>query len=766
MLQNLPVLMIKKLVILPYQEVRIELNIELSKKIVDISEEKYDSKLLVICANNTLDVSPTLKDLPTVGVFTKIKSKIELPNGNYRIVLVGLNRVKINNYRTLKEDNDIVEANVKRIYVDHSDEKTNLALSRTLKDLLSKYIEINPTSSNSIISTINNITDLDMLVDIITNFIPFDIRKRIEYMNTFEVETRAKNLIKDINLELEVTSIETRIDNELRESYEKEQREFLIRQKIDKLNAELGISDSKDIEIKELESKIKSLPISDTSCEKLMEELKRYSYTSDANPDSSVLRNYLQTVISLPWGKVSKDETDLKKVKRRLDNKHFGLDEVKYRILEFLAIKKNNPNVNAPIICLVGPPGVGKTTFGLSLSESLNRKFYKISVGGLNDPSELIGHKRTYLGSSPGKIIQGIKKCGTSNPVILIDEVDKMISDFKGDPAAVLLDILDQNQNHVFVDNYIEEPFDLSKIIFILTANDLRGIPSALKDRLEIININSYTEKEKIDIAKKYLLPIIIKEYGTNKIKISDEVLSFIISSYTKESGARNLERILRKIIRYIIINGSNVKSVNKSLVIEIMGPVKYENNSVVKTTYPGSVTTLGVTPLGGIIIPMEAVFSPGDGKLKVTGNVEDITRESANIAYTYILSNLKQFGIDKKILLANDININALTNMKKDGTSGGVAFVTSIVSLLLDKKIDNNVAFSGEITLHGDITKVGGIKEKLIGAYNFGYKTVYIPLENKRDLESIPDYIKNNIEIKCVDNYKTIFEDLFKKHK
>lgn len=762
MSQNLPVLMIKKLIILPYQEVRIELNIELSKKIVDLSEESYESKLLVICPKDALDSSPSFKDLPDIGVLTKIKAKIELPNGNYRIILVGLNRVQVDGYKNHEVYKNVLEASIKKSETISFDEKKYLALSRRIKKLVSKYIEINPRTSNSIASTINNISDVDMLVDIVTNFMPFDQKKKISYINTFDTIERAKSLIKDISLELEITNIETKIDDELREKYEKEQREFLIKQKIEKLNAELGISVDKDKEVSEFEEKIQTLPINETSRNKLLDELKRYSYTNDANPDSSVIRNYLQTVISLPWGISSEDETDLNKVKKHMDSKHFGLEEVKTRILEFLAIKKSNPDINAPIICLIGPPGVGKTTFGMSLSAALNRKFYKISVGGLNDASELVGHKRTYLGSSPGKIIQGIKKCGTQNPVILIDEIDKMVCDYKGDPASILLDILDQNQNHTFIDNYIEEPFDLSKIIFILTANDIKDIPPALKDRLEIININSYTEKEKIDIAKKYLLPIIFKEYNTKKYKISDEVLSFIINYYTKEAGARNLERILRKIVRHIIINETDITSITKSLVTNVLGPVRYDMKEQAITNYPGSVNTLGVTPLGGKVIPIEAILTPGSGKLNLTGNIAETTLESVNIAYTYIISNLKSFGIDKRILNANDISINALTSIKKDGTSGGVAFTTSIISLLLGKKIDRSICFTGEITLHGDIYKVGGIKEKLIGAYNQGFKTVYIPEQNKRETEYLPDYIKSGIEIICVNNYEVIFDDLF----
>ncbi len=764
MLENLPVLMIKKLVILPYQEVRIELNTDLSKKIVDLSENDFESKLLIICPNDVFDTSLSFKDLPNVGVLTKIKSKIELPNGNYRIILVGLNRVGATNYHNYVVDKDILEASIKKVSASTITEKNNLALTRKLKKLVSKYMEANPRTSNSIVNTINNINNLDMLVDIITNFMPFDQKKKIHYMNLTSTEKRAKDLIKDISLELELTSIEVKIDDELRKEYETEQKEFLIKQKIEKLNAELGSTVDKTKEVQEFEKKINDLPIGDASRKKLLDEVKRYSYTSDTNPDSSVIRNYLQTVISLPWNILSEDEEDLQCVKKALDIKHFGLDDVKSRILEYLAIKKNNPNINAPIICLVGPPGVGKTTFGMSLSDALNRKFYKISVGGLNDASELIGHKRTYLGSSPGKIVQGLKKCGTMNPVILIDEVDKMVSDYKGDPAAVLLDILDQNQNRSFVDNYIEEPFDLSKVIFILTANDIKSIPAPLKDRLEIININSYTEKEKVDIAKKYLLPSIIKEYNSIKLRISDEVLSFIINSYTLEAGVRNLERILRRLVRYVIVNECSITSITKKIVLSVLGPSKYDLKKVSLVNYPGSVNSLGVTPLGGTVIPIESILIQGNGRLNVTGNVENNTLESANIAYTYIIANLKNFGIDKKVIEENDININALTHMKKDGTSGGVAFATSIISLLLNKSVDKNVCFTGEITLHGDIFKVGGIKEKIIGAYNFGFKRVYVPDQNKSDLETIPDYIKNKIEIILVNNYKTIFNDLFLK--
>lgn len=764
MLENLPVLLLKKLVLLPYQEVRLELNIELSKKIIDYSIDLYNNKVLVICPNNTLETNPTADDLPEIGVIAKIKSKLELPNGNYRVVITGITRVLVKTYRNHFDDSNILEAKVKRTYIDNSNKTEEAALLRTLKSVIDNYMSLNPNASNSVVNTISNIDNLDMLTDIIANYMPFDLQKKVAYMNEFDYFVRGNNLIKDINLELQVINIETKIDDEIRESFDKEQRDYILKQKISKLNEELGINADKQTEISLYNRIIDELSISQKTKNKLKEEVNKYSYTSEANPDSSVIRNYLDIVLNLPWEKESTDETDITKIKKSLDKEHFGLTEAKQRIIEYIAIKKNNPNICAPIICLIGPPGVGKTTLGISISKALNREFCKISVGGLNDATELTGHKRTYLGSSPGKIIQGIKKCGTKNPVILIDEVDKIVSDFKGDPSAVLLDILDQSQNTMFIDNYVEEPFNLSKVLFILTANDINSIPPALKDRLEIIEISTYTEFEKIDIAKKHIIPRITKEYNIKKTKMSDEDLLYVINSYTAESGVRELTRVLEKIYRKIIISEKDVKTINRKFITSCLGPAKYDFN-VRRINHPGSVNTLGVTPFGGTIISIEALFVKGTGNIVMTGNIKDPIFESIKVAYSYIKSKCKEFKIKESTLTDNDIHINALNySIKKDGTSGGIAFATSIISLALEKEVDSKIGFTGEITLHGDIYKVGGIKEKVIGAYNNGFKKVYIPLENKNDLETIPKEVKDNIEIKCVSNYLEIYNDLFKK--
>lgn len=764
MLENLPVLLLKKLVLLPYQEVRLELNIELSKKVIDLAINSYNNKILVICPKNVLETNPSATDLPEIGVIAKIKSSLELPNGNYRVTITGITRVIIKNYKNFEKDPDMLEAKVKRTYIDTSNKTEEAAILRTLKTSIDNYMQVNPSASNSVVNTINNIDDLDMLTDIIANYMQFEYHKKIYYMNEFDYVARANKLIKDINLELEVINIETKIDDEIRETFDKEQRDYILKQKISKLNEELGINADKQTEISLYNELIDKLSISKKIKDKFKEEVRKYSYTSEANPDASVIRNYLDIVLNLPWETESTDESDLKKIKKSLDKEHFGLTEAKQRIIEYIAIKKNNPNINAPIICLIGPPGVGKTTLGISISKALNREFAKISVGGLNDSTELTGHKRTYLGSSPGKIMQSIKKCGTKNPVILIDEVDKIVSDFKGDPSAVLLDILDQSQNNMFIDNYIEEPFNLSKTLFILTANDINSIPPALKDRLEIIELSSYTEFEKIDIAKKHIIPRIIDEYKIKKIKVSDEDLLYLINSYTAESGVRELTRVLERIYRSTMLSEKEIKTLNKKVIRDCLGPEKYDFSET-RTNHAGSVSTLGVTPYGGTIISIESILIKGSGSIILTGNVKEPILESAKVAYSYIKSNHKDFKIKDSIISDYDIHINALNyNIKKDGTSGGIAFATSILSLILDIEVDNKIGFTGEITLHGDIYKVGGIKEKLIGAYNNGFKKVFIPTENKNDLERVPEEVKNKLEIICVSNYKEIYNTLFKK--
>ena len=756
MKEKLPILLLKKLILLPNQEIRLEINNDVSKSAIDDALKNNNSNILVISPINLLEEKPSASDLPRIGVIGKIKTKIKLPNNNYRIIIKGLNRVQVLEY--FQNESGILKSIVKRLYIKNTNEVKETALLRKLKELINEYILVNSESSNMISSSIEHENDLDILTDIIVTFLPMDLNKKLLYMNEFNYIKRAENLIKDINIELEVINLDTKIDDEIREKFEKEQRDFILKEKINKLNNELGILTDKQLEINRYKEMLDDLVLPDKTKNKFMLEIKRYEYTNDNNPDASVIRNYLEWVLNLPWNKYSEEETNLTNIKKSLDKTHYGLDEIKTRILEFVSIKKINKDVTNPILCLVGPPGVGKTTLGISISNALNREFYKISVGGLNESSELVGHRRTYLGANPGRIIQGINKCGVMNPVILIDEVDKMATDFKGDPSSILLDILDESQNNMFVDNYIEESFDLSKVMFILTANNIEDIPSALKDRLEIIEINSYTEYEKIDIAKKYLIPDILNKYGIKKIDFDDETILYIINNYTKEAGVRELDRILKRLIRNYCLENNKSKKIVIENVVNLLGDTKYPKEEFIN--HKGIVNSLAWTPYGGNIQKIECINFLGNGEIITTGNVEKILKESIVVAISFIKSK-KYVNKDFKTI---DLHINALNaSIKKEGSSGGIAITTAILSSLKNKVIGENIAMTGEITLNGDILAVGGIKEKIIGAYNNNIKTIFIPYNNKLDLNSIPKNILDEIDIKLVKNYQEIYDVLFK---
>ena len=756
MKEKLSILLLKKLVLLPNQEIRLEINNDVSKNAIDDAIKNYDSNILVISPINLLEEKPNVNDLPRVGVIGKIKTKIKLPNGNYRIIVKGLNRVQVIEY--FQTNTGILKSLVKRLYIKHDNEIRETALVRKLKELIEEYILINSESSNLISSSIENVTDLDLLTDIIVSFLPIDQSKKLIYMNEFDSVKRALNLINDINIELEVLNLDSKIDDEIRKRFEKEQRDYILKEKINKLNNELGILTDKQLEINNYNEILDKLEISDKIKNKFRNEIRRYEYSNDNNPDASVIRNYLEWVLHLPWNKYNVEENNIKKIKKSLDDTHYGLENIKRRILEFVSIKNINKDVSSPILCLVGPPGVGKTTLGISISKALNREFYKISVSGLNDSSELVGHRRTFLGANPGKIIQGIHKCGVSNPVILIDEIDKMGCDYKSDPTSALLDILDEAQNNMFVDNYIEEPFNLSKVMFILTANNINDIPTALRDRLEIIEVNSYTEYEKIDIAKKYLIPDIIKKYGIKNIKFSDNTLLYIIDNYTKESGVRELSRILKRIIRNYCLDNVKNKEVSIDYVVNVLGEIKYIKEEI--ENHKGVVNSLGCSSSGGNIQRIECVTIPGNGNVIVTGNILDILKESIKVSLS-LIKYKKYIRMDISKL---DIHINLLNaSIKKDGSSGGVAIITAILSILKNKTIPSDVAMTGEITLNGDVLAVGSIKEKIIGAYNNNIKTIYMPYNNKVDLDFIPNNIKDKINIKLIKNYDEVYKDLFK---
>lgn len=746
--KNLPILLLKKLSILPTAEVRLELNNELSQKIIEVGLNKFDKKVVVILPKETKEESLGVSDLPNVGVLCLIKSSIILPNKNYRVVLKGLNRVKINNYSNYRYNKSILVGNVKMIYIDNGESVESIALKKKLISLLKKYIASSNEVSNSVLSKIKEELTLDELTDIIVNFLKFPIDKKIAYMNEFNEVERAKMLIKDISIELEILSLDHKIDNEIRDSLEKEQKEFLIKNKIDKLNEELGVKNSKDNEISEYLAKINNLDVSEEIRNKLLTELKKYEYTPVNNPEISVIRTYLDTLINLPFNKSSEEESNLKKISEYLDKTHFKMDEVKNRIKEYAYFKEKNPNLENPIICLVGSPGVGKSTIASSIAGALKRKFYKISVGGLNDSSELIGHRRTYLGASPGKIMEAIIKCNTNNPVILIDEVDKIVKDFKGDPSSTLLDILDSNLNKNFTDNYIEESFDLSKVLFILTANDVNSINPVLRDRLEIIYIDNYTSFDKKDIAIKYLLPKICQKYSIKKINITEEEIVELINNYTIEPGIRELERLLDKIVRYMLINGIK-KEPNFNVILGLPIKSNKEEELVI-----GQSNIIGVSPYNGATVKISSIYSKD---MILTGNIGNNLKNSILMVLSY-LRNKKYINEDDYFHI--NFNVNKYT---LDGYSGGLGVASSIISLVGNKKIDKNICFIGAIDLYGRVLKVSRLRDKIITCYNNNLNIIYLPIQNKIDEEYIPEEVLQKVKLRYISTFDEVYNELFK---
>ena len=766
---SLPVMLLKGLVLLPNQEVKLDINNKISKKIIMTASKNYKDEILVVCPKDQKEEDPEVTDLPYVGVVCKITSKIELPNSHLKIKLKGIKRVAIEEYYNNSKDINILECKYMEIDLPKFDEVEEIAKRRKLIDVLKKYIDLNPEVSNSIINRIKNEEDLYKITDQITLFLPLNIEKKLEYMEEINPLKRAEHLIKDLNIEIEVSLLDEIIDERLQEELESTQKEFILKEKIKQIKKELGEEDVKNEEVGEFLYKLGELTLSKKTKEKIEHEIKKYEFTNEMSPDSSMIRNYLDWILNLPWNIETEDETNLNNIKTDLDKSHFGLEEVKERILEYVAVKKRNNDVKSPIICLVGPPGVGKTTLASSIAKSLNKNFAKISVGGLNDSSELNGHRRTYIGSSPGKIIQSIRKSGSKNPLILIDEVDKMVKDYKGDPASVLLDILDTEQNKEFIDNYIEEPFDLSKVLFILTANNKENIPVELLDRLEIIEIASYTDYEKIDIAKKYLIPKIFNEYlvKTKEIKFNNEVIKIIIDNYTKEAGVRELNRILDKIIRKIITENeenSEFKITLKPADLEkYLGNYKYDNKIAKIKNKCGVINGLAYTPFGGLVMPIESVMFEGKGKIDITGSLGDVLKESINVAISYIKANKDELKINDYYFNSKDFHIHLLDGaVKKDGPSAGIALTTSLISLILNKTVNSNIALTGEISLTGEILEVGGIKEKLIGAYNNGIQIVFIPKKNHKDLKDLPEEILNNLTVIEVNNYIEVYNHIF----
>lgn len=762
-MNKLLVLIINDMVIFPNNEVRVEYDNIYDKQMIDIVDKIDDDLMLIV---NPIDEDNIdITSFPKFGVLGRLKLKMNVPNGKTRIVIEGLERVEISAY---EEDEQFYRANYKELE-NNEDEEAQRYFSVLVKHL-ENYITKVPYMGNAILSQLSGIDKLSDLCDLIVSFLPIKYVDKKKYIITIDPIQRAKYLIEDMNRDLKFVELEQKIEAEVEKELNETQKEYFLREKIKLMQKELGDSNSKDSEIERLTKKVAKMKCPSKVKEKIKRELDRYEGISSNSPEVGMVREYLDWMINLPWNNYTKDTDDLVKVKRILDSSHYGLEEVKDRILEYLAVKQNTNNLRSPIICLVGPPGVGKTSLALSIAKSLNRNSAKISVGGINDEAEIVGHRRTYIGANPGRIIQGIRRAGTTNPVFIIDEIDKMTKDIKGDPASSLLEVLDPEQNNKFSDHYIEEDFDLSKVMFIATANYFDQIPYELRDRLEIINISSYTEYEKLDIAKNHLIPKELEEHGltTLQVSISDESIMTLIRNYTKESGVRELERVIatlfRKIVKKILLSKDGMfYEIDDAMIEEFLGKKKYSYIETSDNDEVGVVNGMAYTVFGGDILPIEVTAFKGKGKLTLTGSLGEVMQESCHIALDFIKSNMDKFNIDEKLIEDMDIHIHVPEGaVNKDGPSAGVTITTALISLLTEKKVDKNIAMTGEITLRGRVLGIGGLKEKVIGAHRAGIRKVFIPIENEKDLDEIPEDIRNDIKFIAVKNYMEIYKNIF----
>ncbi len=726
-----------------------------------VMEENKEIVLLTQKKSSTED--PNAKDLFKMGTIGTILQMLKLPDGTVKVLVEGKFRCKI---EEIISSDDYLRANLNIIKTDISLKSDHDEAINHLKNAFEKFSKLNGKINSDILSTISNIDNSDLLSDTIVNHLVFSIDEKQSFLETTDSLKRVKSLIVKIEKEIEILSSERKIRSNVKKQMEKTQREYYLNEQLKAIQKELGTSDDGKNEFDEFEDKINKTKLSKEAKDKALSELKKLRNMSPMSAEATVVRSYIDWLVSIPWNKKNKVKSDISNARKILDDDHYGLEKVKDRIIEFLAVQKRTNEVKGPILCLVGPPGVGKTSLGKSIAEATGRQYIRMALGGVRDEAEIRGHRRTYIGSLPGKIIHGMKKSSSVNPLFLLDEIDKLGNDYRGDPSSALLEVLDPEQNKTFQDHYLEVDYDLSKVFFITTSNTL-NMPQALLDRMEVIRLSGYTEDEKLEIAKRHLLQ---KQMDNCKLKktefsIDDNALKMIIQSYTREAGVRNLERQLAKLTRKVVtlIEKNEVKSitVNKNNLPDLLGIPIYQRLEIEKENLVGITTGLAWTEVGGELLSIEAVKVKGKGKVTATGKLGDVMKESVQAAEFFIRSNAFSFGLDPFDIEKLDVHVHVPEGATpKDGPSAGVAMVTSIVSALTDIKVKNSVGMTGEITLRGRVLPIGGLKEKLLAAKRGGIKTVLIPEDNKKDLIEIPENIKNKLKIVPVSSINDVISN------
>ena len=759
---QLPLVCTRGVVVFPNQEVIIDVGREKSTRAVEEAQEKYESQVVLVAQRDLALEEPDVNDVYSYGTLCQIKH-IRRMDGYLRVKFRGMQRVELH---TIINDDTLmsVTAEVKTDIA--QDPMEEVALVRKIAKQFEEIEAVSQTIPKEMINELAKGVSAPVLSDQIAQLFPFTLEKRQELLETLGVNERLYLILQEIESEKELSQIENKINDKVKTRIEESQKEYYLREKMRAIKEELGDVPDTDKDVDAIRKRLEENPYPDSIKDKIRDELSRYEMLPAASGETGVIKTYIDWMMDLPWWQESRDNEDLNLASEILDADHYGLEKIKERILEYLAVKQMTNSLRAPIICLVGPPGVGKTSLAKSVARALDRKFVKISLGGVKDESEIRGHRRTYLGSMPGRFIQAMKKAGTVNPVFLIDEIDKMASDYKGDPASAMLEVLDPEQNSLFSDHYIEEPYDLSKVLFIATANYLENIPNALRDRLEIIELSSNTELEKIEIAKRHLVPKQIKENGlkTSQLKIDDEMISFLIRYYTRESGVRQLERVIatvcRKSVLAILKDNKRSIKVTKKLVKEWLGHEKFEYGKRETKDQIGTVTGLAYTSFGGDVLQVEVNHFEGKGKLVITGQLGDVMKESATIAYDYVRANAKKYKIQPEVFEKNDIHIHVPEGaVPKDGPSAGVTLTTALVSSLSDTPVKANLAMTGEVTLRGNVLPIGGLKEKSMAAHRCGITTIVIPKANVKDLDDVPATVKESVNFVPVERVSQVLD-------
>ena len=746
---TLPFVPLRGIVVFPKLLSNIDIGREKSLAAVDYAME-HDRLMIVSAQLDEDEENPGFDGIYQVGTLVRIQQLLRLPGGIVRILADGISRVEIRGYSDKENYTEVAAVKIQEVYAESNE---NEALRRLMLHRFTDWLD-NLKGNDELKEKAEAIQDAGTLADFIAAQLPLRLVARQQMLEIYDVSQRMRRVCGLLDTEVDIASLESKLNMEVRGKMDQQQKEYYLREKIKAIHKELGDKYDKDTEVEELREKIRKMKLDKEIEEVMLKEVDRLDSMPPMMAESAIIRSYLDWMMELPWKKETKDRLDLALAQQILDEDHYGLTKIKDRIIEYLAVRQLTKSLKGPILCFVGPPGTGKTSIARSIARAMNRKYVRISLGGVRDEAEIRGHRRTYIGALPGRIIAGMKQAGTKNPVFLLDEIDKMTSDMRGDPSSALLEVLDPEQNNTFSDHFIEVPFDLSRVLWITTANVISDIPRPLLDRMEIIEFTSYTEEEKLQIAKRYLVPKQLKENGLQpgKAKFSDAVLRHIIQDYTRESGVRTLEKtigtVCRKVGKSLLLGDDKPLTVTVRNLERILGPIKFLPTEVCKTDEVGRVTGMAWTQVGGEVLETEAAAVKGKGNLLLTGQLGDVMKESAEAGMTYIRSRADELGLAPDFYATTDIHIHLPEGaVPKDGPSAGITMATAIASALTGRKVHHDLAMTGEITLRGTVLPVGGIKEKVIAAHRAGIHKILLPEENKRDMAEVPQIVKKDVQ-------------------